>query len=138
MPTTTGPMPALLWAVQQTARARKNVTIPGKALADAARRSGPQTVLQRRRESLEFTRDKLLTVLGSSLERKKIAFLSTVDKLSALNPLSILKRGYSVVEARGSVVSSVSDISIGDTVSVRLSDGSFDAEVKSVFGGKNK
>lgn len=106
------------------------------ALADAARRSGPQAVIQRRRETLDFTRDKLLTLLGASLERKKSAFLSTVDKLSALNPLSVLKRGYSVAEAQGKVVSSVSDVSVGDTVTVRLSDGSFDAEVKSVLGDK--
>ena len=73
--------------------------------------------------------------MTSSLEAKRSKYIATVDKLSVLNPLSVLSRGYSVTEIDGKVVSSVSDISAGAKVRVRLADGSFDADVINVFGG---
>ncbi len=54
-----------------------------------------------------------------------------VDKLSLLNPLAVMKRGYAVVFERDapSVVSSINQIQPGDTVNVELSDGWLDCQV---------
>ena len=51
-------------------------------------------------------------------------------KLQAVNPLGILERGYSLVmdTATGELVRSVHQISTGDQLIVRVSDGSFQVE----------
>jgi len=49
--------------------------------------------------------------------------------LDYLNPLNVLQRGYSVVRTKGKIVSSMKDVSKGDIVDIRLSDGSKNAEI---------
>lgn len=103
------------------------------ALVSALKRSGVRSLLQRRREALGFIKDKISSLVLSSFEMKKTKFLATVDKLSALNPLSVLSRGYSVAESNSKVITSVSDVSVGDKVKIRLSNGTLDAEVTGVM-----
>ena len=52
--------------------------------------------------------------------------------ISKLNPLEILKNGYSIVEKDGKRVSSSELVEIGDQIVVSLSNGKIDAEVKGV------
>lgn len=55
---------------------------------------------------------------------------ATAAKLDALSPLKVLGRGYSIgYTADGEVLSSVSRIQVGDTLRLRLSDGTIDCEV---------
>lgn len=67
----------------------------------------------------------------SMLQSKRLAFLTNVGKLDALNPLSVMSRGYSVVQKDGRVVSGINDVQIGDSVTVRLRDGYVNATVES-------
>ena len=62
---------------------------------------------------------------------KKLSFISDVAKLEALNPLSVMSRGYSIVEKNGKSFSTVGSVETGDVITVRLRDGSVDATVKS-------
>ncbi len=59
-------------------------------------------------------------------------FTVNTGKLSGLNPLAVLSRGYSVTEMDGKSVRNVDDLTIGDTVNVILNNGSFTATVSSV------
>ncbi len=75
--------------------------------------------------SLRATREKI------SLAQGKLAGLE--QQVSALNPLSILARGYSVVTgADGGIIRSVNQIEIGDQVQVRLNDGDIEANIDKI------
>lgn len=64
-------------------------------------------------------------------------FLSLAAKLDALNPLSVLTRGYSAVfDDAGHTLRSVSELHTGDRVHLRLSDGSADAEIRQIHPDK--
>lgn len=65
------------------------------------------------------------------LSDKKMSFVANVGKLDGLNPLSVISRGYSVAQKDGRTISAVGDTDVGDIITVRLSDGSVNAEVKS-------
>jgi len=53
------------------------------------------------------------------------------QRLGSLNPMAVLGRGFAVVSRPdGALVRSVSQVSTGDAVNVRVSDGAFDAFVK--------
>ena len=52
--------------------------------------------------------------------------------LAILNPLSILDRGYSIIQNKdGHAIKSYTDVSTGEELSARLSNGFIDIEVKS-------
>lgn len=57
----------------------------------------------------------------------KIELLAT--KLESLNPVSILKRGYSVVTNNDKTVTSVKDVKNGDTLAINVADGKIISKV---------
>lgn len=57
----------------------------------------------------------------------KIELLAT--KLESLNPVSILKRGYSVVRNNDKTVTSVKDVKNGDTLAINVTDGKIISKV---------
>lgn len=61
-------------------------------------------------------------------DKQKLAEL--VAKLSALNPLEILKRGYGLISKDDQVITSIKQIETQDEIAVALSDGNIIAEVK--------
>lgn len=56
-----------------------------------------------------------------------------LNKLELLNPLSILKKGYSVLTKDGISVKSSKNLKIEDRINVRLGDGQIVAEVKEIL-----
>ena len=51
------------------------------------------------------------------------------NRLEALNPLAVLRRGYAVVRASGSIVHSAGQVQPGQALEIRVARGSIDAEV---------
>lgn len=55
-------------------------------------------------------------------------------KMDSLSPLKVLSRGYSVVaDQYGKSVKSIKNISVGETVKIKFSDGVAKAEVKNIY-----
>ncbi|MFA4985668.1 MAG: exodeoxyribonuclease VII large subunit [Candidatus Brocadiia bacterium] len=83
--------------------------------------------------------DELSNRLGASMGALSSAFRARLDraesKHSALNPLAVLGRGYAIVRMEGRVVSSVMQVSAGDSIDIALADGAVDAVVGSVSKG---
>lgn len=57
---------------------------------------------------------------------------TAVRMLTALNPLHIMERGYSIVYQNGVVAKSVKSMDIGATLQIRLQDGTVEATVQSM------
>jgi len=69
-------------------------------------------------------------------ERGRLRLAKSAASLHALSPLSVLARGYSVVvTADGAALTSAAGTSVGETVDVRLSEGSLRATVVAVKPG---
>jgi exodeoxyribonuclease VII large subunit len=68
---------------------------------------------------------------GLALRRERLAGLAA--RLESLSPLATLARGYAIVRQAetGSLVSSVTQVSPGDRLSVRVTDGAFEVGVGS-------
>ncbi|MCH5156937.1 MAG: exodeoxyribonuclease VII large subunit [Clostridiales bacterium] len=62
-------------------------------------------------------------------EQISVRLDKTANKLSTLNPASILKRGYGYVSAENGVVKSVNQVKVGSNVQIQLQDGKLDATV---------
>ncbi len=71
--------------------------------------------------------DNLIKRLDSSIkikeEKEKNRYIELVSKLDALSPLKTLSRGYTLTEKDGKIVKTKSELSSGDKVSLRFTDG---------------
>lgn len=90
----------------------------------------PMQNLKDRENSLTILKGRLDAAQKSIIDGAESDFRLLCTRLESVNPLSVLSHGYSVVEDRkGRILSSISDINSGDTVTVKFSDGEFDASV---------
>lgn len=89
----------------------------------------PMASIEIREDELSYLSRRLDSLYRGAISEKESAFGKNLAKINALNPLAVLSRGYSVVQKNGEVTSSVSELCIGDTISVRLADGEIDAAV---------
>lgn len=97
--------------------------------------SSPERLLDERRMNLLYNSERLQRRETELFSKEKVRFAGIAEKLSALNPLGIISRGYSAVtNESGEVIRSVRQISTGDTLRVRFSDGCAEAKVLSVEG----
>ena len=93
-------------------------------------RHDPRRVLQRMRERLAEYRARIDRAWerrshGSSADLKALN-----ARLQALSPFEVLHRGYALVlDAKGAVVRSSTQLATGDLVRTRLSEGSFESRV---------
>ena len=73
---------------------------------------------------LDECEQDLTRAIDQTLLQKKHTTASVAGKLQALNPLSILSRGYATVSRDGVSVTSVKQINDNDTLDIRMADGS--------------
>ncbi len=87
--------------------------------------------LERDLERLAFSRDRMLRIGRSLPERPRSAIAMASARLGDLSPLSILSRGYAVCFAADGtrIVKSITDVSMDDTVRIRVSDGHIGATI---------
>jgi exodeoxyribonuclease VII large subunit len=116
----------------------KNVIVNEKARLEAIQKSSalkdPALKIQDNKRELIYISEKLFDITQNTLQGERLKLSSLTGKLDALSPLGVIARGYALVDKNDSVVSSVKKIKEGDSVAVRLADGSFNATVTEIYG----
>ncbi|MBU0581262.1 MAG: exodeoxyribonuclease VII large subunit [Candidatus Margulisbacteria bacterium] len=84
------------------------------------------------RQRIESAMEELKEELLHKLEKKKDRLSHAVERLELLNPLLILKRGYSVTIAQGTgkVVTSARQVKSGDRIETRVEKGTIESIVE--------
>jgi len=92
----------------------------------------PQTYIINCRLAIDELSRKLMKEISYYMTSQKSLLSYNISRLEALNPLSILKRGYSICikDNTNQVVKNIADVKKGDLVKVMLSDGSLICSVK--------
>lgn len=75
---------------------------------------------------------RLNAVQKKVIADKKAQLSNTVSKLYSMDPLKVLTRGYSVASKNGVAVSSVDELNTGDSINVRLTDGTAECTVLNI------
>ena len=91
--------------------------------------SRPEQMLDNFHMRLDEREADLNRAIEQTLLQKKQGIASLAGKLHALNPLSILSRGYATVSRDGASITSVKQINDNDTLDIRMADGSVRATV---------
>ena len=110
-----------------TERAREKLN----AICASSAISSFPSLIDERRSQINDLLKNATNSYKTTLSDKKMCFVANVGKLEGLNPLSVISRGYSVVQKNGKTLSDVASAEVGDIITVRLLDGSLSAEVKS-------
>ncbi|UJL44806.1 exodeoxyribonuclease VII large subunit [Virgibacillus sp. NKC19-16] len=73
--------------------------------------------------------------ISQIVERNTLQLSNTIEKLTLLNPLEIMKRGFALpYTSNGNIIKSSRQVQIEDIIKVNLSDGKLDAKVLDVKG----
>ena len=91
--------------------------------------SRPDQMLDHFRIRLDEREADLSRAVEQTILQKRQATASLVGKLQALNPLSVLARGYATVSKDGTSITRVKQINDNDTLDIRMADGSVRATV---------
>lgn len=102
--------------ILQTVMRSHAFTHPEQIFDDFRMRLGEQEA------SLERVMQNLLTD-----RHKRLA--ETTGRLETLNPLAVLSRGYATIGKNGTTVVSTAQVDVGDTLDIRISDGTVRATV---------
>ena len=94
------------------------------SLAKTRVMTNPMNFIDDKRVNLDAISERLLYLEISALKLKRAELSRDTGKLEALNPLSVISRGYSAVyKSDGILVKSVSDVKKGDRVDFKTTDG---------------
>jgi exodeoxyribonuclease VII large subunit len=87
----------------------------------------PHRLLGRMTVELNELKGRSLAAMTKVLSRRELEITARENRLAALNPKSVLNRGYSITvnRTRGSLVRSLDDVEIGDHLVTELADRSF-------------
>lgn len=89
-------------------------------------------LVRRRKEEILRNEPKLNMAIMKIYHEQKEKTAVLAAKLQGLSPLEKLKNGYGYVSTKQGAVKSARDVSAGDAVSIRLSDGVIETEVKGI------
>ena len=98
----------------------------------------PMFYIDKKRTDLSGAEIRFTNAFERHISDKRSTLSNISSKMTALNPLSILSRGYGAVYGKnGKVVSSVEDIRAGDEFSLRMRDGNITATAVDVIRKNN-
>lgn len=93
----------------------------------------PQTLIDDKRLAIVLASEKITAYENAKLSEAKFLLGKVSGKLEALNPLSVISRGYSAVYSQDkTLIKSVDQLDVGMKISFKTSDGSAEATVDKV------
>ena len=102
-------------------------------LAGSQGLSSPTGYIEQKKKSLDFVKNRMVSIQNQNLAGKKQRYIGAVSKLDAMSPLKVLTRGYSMVQAKdGTIVRSTSQAALGERITISLKDGKLGATVMEI------
>ena len=91
----------------------------------------PNKYIQQLNTKIDNIKNLIKKEIKSSINRNTFLIQEYEKNLEILNPLSILERGYSIIQNKsGESIKSNQDVNVGETLTARLNKGFIDLEVK--------
>lgn len=101
----------------------------------------PGQLVREHQQTLDHARELLARTMRERLNRLQERARALLERLANLNPTMVLRRGFAIVEtSAGEVVRSAEQVAVGDSVKIRLYQGSLRArvEAKEVSSGERE
>ena len=115
----------------------------------------PMIMIDNKKENLDLIKENIIRILTKKLENnkiklenikqnyilnnpetiykeKQIKLKNLIEKLELVNPLNVLKRGYSLTTQDNKIISSIKKIKKTKPITIKLQDGTIEATVKEI------
>lgn len=116
------------------------LSIKDKKEALASRRqammlNSPENRISSMNQSIICQRDLLSRIIARKLNESEMNLSLYQERIKALSPLAVLKRGYSITRKfpEMEIVKDTSSVSAGDNVSIILSEGALDCRIEKIL-----
>lgn len=111
---------------QITARQREKLLL----LSGSRVLKTPMTMIDDRRMQTAMLAERLTRAEERIVMQSRAMLQTEAGKLSALNPLAVLSRGYSAVYKKdGTLVKTIADMQVGDVITIQTDGGEADAQI---------
>ncbi|MEG0109147.1 MAG: exodeoxyribonuclease VII large subunit, partial [Lachnospiraceae bacterium] len=98
----------------------------------------PRNKLNNKKQFLMEYENKMKILMSRKLDYKKHQLALYIENMKGLSPLSKLNQGFSFVQDSDSkVINSISNVTIGEHVSIRVTDGSIYAKITGLEQGED-
>jgi exodeoxyribonuclease VII large subunit len=124
-------------ALRQLSRAQRALLETHSAQLEAIVQSyglrRPLRRLSDSQQTLDGLSARLARGFRGAWRREQEGFAALTMRLESVNPISILRRGYAVVQnAAGQTIRSAEQVKIGDPLRVRLHQGSLSCDIQAI------
>jgi len=92
----------------------------------------PERQLKIHKQTLQEFSHRLNRAALSNYHKDRNAFTNVIRTLQALNPLTVMERGFSIVYSEDRVVKSVNDLAVEDEVRITMHDGHADVIIHAI------
>lgn len=93
-----------------------------------------QKQIKQANERLNYLKEKKRNYMKQIYEQKLNQFIKSIDQLTLVNPLNIMKRGFTVTYAdNNDIIKSVRNVKENDEIKVKFIDGTATCHVKNVW-----
>ncbi len=92
--------------------------------------NNPKILYEKNQEKLDLIKNNLNKSIDSKLENNINKLNNLIDKIELVNPLNILKRGFSLTYKNNKIIKSVKEIKKDDILNIKLNDGNIIVNVK--------
>lgn len=92
----------------------------------------PGNKLKQSKEDVDHKTKLLDYYFKRVLEKKQNQYLLGLNKLELVNPLSIMKKGYSLSKVNGTIVKTIKDVKKDDQIDILVNDGVIETKVINV------
>jgi exodeoxyribonuclease VII large subunit len=86
-------------------------------------------ILRSKQDIYSDKHHRIMDGINTTLTLKKNDFSAILKSMKHLSPFAILERGYSITSHGSTVIKSVKEVKVGDTISIKLKEGSLEASV---------
>ena len=104
-----------------------------QAMDSRLKQVSPQYQLLSAKQQLVHREEQMQRLINQQLAQSKTAFSNQLRMLEALNPLSLMSKGFSVAYKDENVVKSIHELQKGDIVQVNFQDGYAQAEIVNTY-----
>ena len=98
-------------------------------LKDKLNLLSPTNLIDERMNTVSLLYNDALNRINDKLNCEGNRFAVACAKIDSLNPIKVLSRGYSITMKENKIVKSINDVTCGDRISVKFSDGEKECEV---------
>jgi len=99
----------------------------------------PKTQMEQNQNKLSLLTKQQEQAMWRIVEMKSMQLSNTIDKLSLLNPLEIMKRGFALpYSSEGEIIKTANQVKEKDKITVNIHDGNLYCEILAVEGGESE